>query len=602
MSTAREEVIFRGISASPGVVHGQILKLDSRNRAVLKLLIDANSLQDEVSRCERAIQASKKQLKALKARLEKKIGPEHSYILDVHLLMLEDSNLVSEIVDTIRSRRANAEWAVRQVTDRLHQAYASLEDEYFRDRSNDIESVVERILLNLSGDKPFSWAQLPENLIVASKDFNPSTFAIMDLRKVRGLALESGGRTSHTAIICRSLRLPAVMGLTNLLARASSGDAVILNGDEGQLILNPAPERLESVRDRLTPTDSAAEISSSPVETATRTRDGTRIFLRANTDLPDEARTAKVCGAEGIGLFRTEFLFFTHPQGFPGKERQYEIYRRLAEEMQPHPVAIRTLDMAGDKPGFSPSVNTNMGLRGIRLSLMDRSAFSSQLEAIVLASRHGNPEIVLPMVTTVEEIQETKLLIEDIRKAVFESSGEPVKSIPLGVMVEVPAAVFALESMAGIVDFFSVGTNDLIQYMLAVDRGNSQVSHLFQPLHPSILQCLRRIAKVGEEFRKPVRICGEMSSNPFFVVLLIGMGFTELSMNSFAIPIIRRVIHEVDLECARKISSHALTLTSSRDIGEYLIGAVSDMVKTDLSPFVKEVRTAGIRANSIPVP
>jgi phosphotransferase system enzyme I (PtsI) len=324
------------------------------------------------------------------------------------------------------------------------------------------------------------------------------------------------------------------------------------------------------------------------------TVDGLHISLRANTDLPHEVRTAKRCGAEGIGLFRTEFLFFAHSHGFPGVDSQLEAYRMLAQEMSPYPVAVRTLDSGADKTpaiitGSVPTLNASMGLRGIRLSLLDPKAFCQQIEAILRAARFGKLEIVLPMVTTIEEIREAKRLIDGVRAELVAADSFVIEPVPVGVMLEVPAAVFALEAIAGEADFLCVGTNDLIQYMLAVDRCNSQVSHLFQPLHPSILHCLKRIADVCRDKNKPVRICGEMSSNPFFVVLLVGMGFSDLSMNAFSIPTIRRIIQEIASARAREIALAAMTCTSAREVGEYLIDAVSKMIRMDLSAYVREV-------------
>lgn len=596
MNASKQETVFRGIAVSPGMVLGQAIRLDSRNRVVLKLLVDEDRVADEVVRFEVAVQASKRQLKELKDRLEKKIGPEHSFILDVHLLMLEDASLHSEIVAVIRSARANAEWAVRQVTDRVQAAYASLQDEYFRERGSDIESVVERILFNLSGDRPLNWVPFPDNLIVVAQEFSPSSFALLDIHKVRGLALESGGRTSHTAIISRGLRLPAVMGVRDLIRGVATGDSILLNGDEGILIVNPTPERLSQMSERLDLFLASADPVAHAAGAATFTKDGTRVCLRANTDLPEEVRAARLCGAEGIGLFRTEYLFFAHPKGFPGVEAQFEVYRMLAEGMRPYTVSIRTLDIGADKipgvSGESPAVNANMGLRGIRRSLANRATFREQIEAVLRASQFGELEIVLPMVTTIEEIRETRALLEKVRSEMAPETALRLNLIPLGVMIEVPAAVLALEAIARESDFLSVGTNDLIQYMLAVDRSNPQVSYLYQPLHPSILHCLSHIARVSAAAGKPVRICGEMSSNPFFVFILLGMGFRDLSMNAFSIPKMRRIIQDIDLDQARKIAADVLTFQSAREIGEYLINAVSTFTNVDLSLHVKEIRAS----------
>ncbi len=588
---SKVEQVFHGSGVSPGVVLGQALKLDRHNRLILKIHVD--NVEAEVRRFLRAIEASKEQLAVLKSRLEENVGFEHSIILDAHLLMLEDRALNAEIVGVIRKDSANAEWAVIQATERLVHAYQSLEDEYLRERHSDIEHVVERILSNLSGDRPFSWENLPDDLIIVSHDFNPSNFATMDLHKVRGLALESGGRTSHTAIISRGLRLPAVMGLHGVLSSVATGDALLLNGDSGQVIVNPSSERIESVRRRIEAVGAAAESALVQSEWTTLTQDGTLVSLRANTELPHELAAAKTCGAEGIGLFRSEFLYFSHPHGFPRMEEQLDVYRMLAREMSPHPVSIRTLDAGtervSDSPDQASQANPSMGLRGIRLSLHMEDAFRTQIEAILRAGCDGKVEIVLPMVSTIEEIWQARELIDEVRSKLLETHGLALNAVPIGVMIEVPAAVLSLEALAREADFLCVGTNDLIQYMLAVDRGNPNVAYLFQPLHPSVLHCLSRISEVAGKLNKPVRICGEISSNPFFAVLLLGMGFTQLSMNPLSIPAIRKVLREVPIEASRQIAQHALSLVTSSEVHKYLISAVSKLISWDLTSYASEI-------------
>jgi phosphotransferase system enzyme I (PtsI) len=596
LSGTTAEMVFHGNGVSHGVALGSALKLDSYNRVILKTLLDDSLVEDEVSRFQLAIRTSKEQLEGLKHRLAEKVGAEHGFILDVHILMLEDDSLMDNIIAIIRGQHANAEWAVRQATDRIKEAYESLDDEYFRERVSDIENVVERILLNLTGDKPVPWTPLPQDLIVVAHDFNPSAFATMDLQKVRALVLESGGRTSHTAIIARSLRMPAVMEIKGFLPLVTTGDTLLVNGDEGELVLNPSEDRLSRLRPRLEQSKLGVPELALSQDSAAVTEDGARISLQANIEMPHEVMAAKRCGAEGIGLFRSEFLFFAHPRGFPSMGEQLETYQMLAREMFPYPVAIRTLDAGGDKTWArsSPSLepNPSMGLRGIRLSLRTKRHFSAQIEAILRASASGKLEIVLPMISTVEELWEAKRLIEEVRSGIRLEGGEIPAPVPIGAMIEVPAAVLTLDRMAREVDFLCVGTNDLIQYLLAVDRDNPHVAHLFQPLHPSILQCLRRIAETASNLKKPVRICGEMSCNPFFAVLFLGMGYDQLSMNPRFIPEIRQVVRNVTVRAARKIVDEAMTFTTAAEIAEFLIGEVSRLVKLDLSSFEKELRSS----------
>jgi phosphotransferase system enzyme I (PtsI) len=589
----KPERVFQGVGVSSGLVFGQALKLDSHNRVVMKIHVE--DVDAEIGRLTTAIEISREQLEALRARLEEKIGREQSFILDVHILVLDDRSLIEEIVSIIRESRCNAEWAVRNATDRIQLAYESLDDEYFRERKSDIEAVLERLYLNLSGGKPVNWDSFPSDLIVVAHDFSPSTFATMDVEKVRGLALESGGRTSHTAIIARSLRIPSVMQMKDFLNEVNSGDPILLDGSEGQAIVNPLPERLLRVHEVLNGFRASSE---PPVASgsSSRTADGVPICLQANTELPMESRVARKCGAEGIGLFRSEFLFFGHSHGVPNLADQLETYEMLAREMSPYSVSIRTLDIGADKilPGTAPFLepNPSMGLRGIRLSLAAKEAFATQIEAILRASRSGKIEILLPMISTVDEVLEAKALIDQVRADILRDPTAVLSPVPIGVMIEVPAAVLTLDHIAGEVDFLCVGTNDLTQYLLAVDRGNPQVAHLFQPMHPSVLQCLNRIAEVSRAAKKPVRICGEMSNNPFCAILLLGMGYTQFSMYAPSIPGIRRVFQQVSVASTRAIAEHAIKLRTAREVGEYLSEAVPPLVNMDLRPYLREIGVA----------
>ena len=501
--------------------------------------------------------------------------------------------VIAEITSNIRREHANAEWAVLRATDRIRIAYESLEDEYFRERGGDIENVVERILFNLSGQRQINWARLPKDLVLVARDFNPSTFALIDLSKVQGLALESGGRTSHTAIIARSLRLPVVTEIRDLLTSIATGDPLLLNADEGTIVVNPTPEQLNRVQKRLEEFR-AAEQETTPLPGApVMTVDGVEISLLANTELPHEVRAAKRCGAQGIGLFRSEFLFFAHPHGLPDMQAQLETYSMLAQEISPYPVSIRTLD-AGEEAqpaGADASERTNpsMGLRGIRLSLRDQNLFATQIEAVLRATQFGKMEIVLPMISTVEELWQARAVIRRVHQQLVRA-GVPVNDpVPVGLMIEVPSAVLMLESLSREADFLCVGTNDLIQYTLAVDRRNPEVAHLFQPLHPSILQLLIRIAEVSRVQGKPVRVCGEISSNPFFVALLLGMGFTQLSMNAYEIPTIRKVVSSLSLDTSRWLVERARTCITAREIADLLVEEIPRMVKIDLTPYLKEI-------------
>jgi phosphotransferase system enzyme I (PtsI) len=585
----KAEKLFEGAGVSPGIAVGHVLKIDRRNRVAVKIAIPPEAVAAELARFERAIESARERLVALKQRLEEMLGRDHSYILDAHLLMLEDKSLLSEITGTIREAAVNAEWAVRESTDRLRRAYEALEDPYFRERGSDIESVVQRILAALEGDRPDPSPALPDDLIVVGRDLDAPSFVAIGQNKVRGLVLQGGGRTSHTAIIARSLRIPAVMDLRkSMLGSVRAGDLLLVDGDAGQVVVHPKAERLERARARI----SSVPAESVPGPTAPLfLADGSAIALKANVELPLDVRAARQLGAEGIGLFRSELLFFAHPHGFPTVEEQLETYRMLVEEMAPHPVAVRTLDADPERllgraepTGHAGSV---MGLRGIRLSLRSpraRHLLEMQLQAIVRASAFGPLEVVLPMVSSVDEILEVKRMLSDIRAAGFSPA-----NLPLGIMVETPAAALSLDLLAREADFLCIGTNDLIQFTLAVDRTNPEVSDLYQPLHPSILHSLRHVAEVAAAQRKPVRICGEVSANPLFAILLVGMGFEQLSMNTYSIPAIRKVLSALTIETARTLAARSLELPSAHAVAEYLVDAAARALKMDLSSSAGEI-------------
>ena len=578
--SAKPEIVLQGTGVSPGTAFGQLLKIDSRNRVIFKM--EVKDAEAEARRFMDAIEISKRQVEALKSRLEEKVGVEHGVILDMHFLILDDRVFHNEILDSIRRHRANAEWALAQARDHFIEAYKSLEDEYFRDRFSDIEHVAERILMNLRGEQPFSLSNLPDGVVLAAYDFNPSGFAVMDPGKVRGLITESGGRTTHTAILSRGMHIPAVMGIKNLMSSISTGDSVMLYGDTGQVVVNPTRKRIENALQ--TPSAHSPRAGMRP-RARLKTKDGVPVSLRANIEFEHEAAAVKTSGAEGVGLYRSEVLYLRHAKGKPTLKEQLGAYSKLAEEMKPLPVSIRTLDAGAEKALPSETAehhsNSNMGLRGIRLSLRSPDTFKTQIEAILRAACSGRIEMILPVITTIEEVRKARLIIAETRRRLA-SSNIKVPAVPLGIMLEVPSAVLMMESLAAEVDFFCVGTNDLIQYLMAVDRGNDEVAYLYQPLHPCVLHYLTHIAKIAAKTKKPARVCGEISANPFYAALLLGIGFNQLSMNSLSIPLVRQVIGAISMNDMRKIARKALTLTTAKDVYEYLTPAVTRAVSIDI--------------------
>ncbi len=592
MTGPKSEILFHGCGVASGITLGTAVKLDSHQRVELKTSLVPDQLESEVNRFRAAVEASRRQMAELKVSLEEKVGKEHAFVIDAHILMLEDRSLLAEIEGIIRSECANSEWAVRKAAATIQQAYQSLEDEYFRERASDIEYVVERILINLAGSEPFDWDHLAGDLVIVAHDFSPSSFAAVDLERIRGLALESGGRSSHSAIIARSLCLPSVMQIPDFVHFVSTGDAILVNGDEGEVVVNPREERVAECRARIEESGMRALPGPGGAALPAATRDGATVSLRANTELPHEVRVATACGAEGIGLFRSEFLFFAHSTGFPSSEDQYLTYRMLVEAMAPHPVAIRTLDTGAEQiwtgSDLSGCANPSMGLRGIRLSLRTRDLFRAQVEAILRAAQFGSVEMIFPMVSTVEEIWRAKEVVREVGRSLSARDGAAV-DVSIGAMIEVPAAVLMLESIAREVDVLCVGTNDLTQYLMAVDRDNPEVANLFQPLHPSIVQCLQRIAEVSNTLGRPARICGEISANPLVAVLLVGMGFRQLSMNPRSMAIIRKTVSSIRVDAAERLAERILRLSTTQEIVECMVAEVSRILPLDLGQYVREI-------------
>ncbi|HXG67211.1 MAG TPA: phosphoenolpyruvate--protein phosphotransferase [Blastocatellia bacterium] len=572
--TRLRDVKLQGLAASPGVALGRALRLDERGRQQFYYAgVSPSRLRAEVKRLRDAFAEARQQLRDAQARLEREHGYAHSYILDAHMLMLEDEKLLGDLEQEIRSRRINAEWALRDVTDRLVDAYRHISDPYLRERASDLEDVAARVLTILSGHTKFDLSKLDHDVIIIAEDIWPSTIAELDFRRVLGFATDGGGLTSHSAIIARALGVVAVVGLRDITRRVKTGDMIALNGATGEVVLRPTRAtarafmekgELERKR-RALPTSQPAE----PAETL----DGTRIRLRANIELASEIESLAMFGAEGVGLYRTEYIFLNRLPGLPGETEQYEIYRKLAEATGEAGANIRVFDLGGDKltlEGFKAENNPALGLRAIRLSLKVQEIFRTQLKAILRANRHGRLRVVLPLVSTIKELRDAKKIISEVKGELSEAGVEHNAMLPVGVMIEVPAAAMMADLFAGESDFLSVGTNDLIQYMLAVDRTNENVAHLYQPLHPAILRTIARLVRAAGSAGKPLEICGEMAANPIHAIALLGLGVRTLSLTPASIPLVKNAIRSVDLTRISALMSEAMKLVRASEVEELL--------------------------------
>jgi phosphoenolpyruvate-protein phosphotransferase (PTS system enzyme I) len=572
--TRSRDVKLHGVPASPGVAVGRVLRLDERGRHQFYYIgVSATQARLEVRRLREALQEARAQLKEIKVRLAKELGYEHSFILDAHLLMLDDNRLIEELEQDIRTRRVNAEWAVRSVTDKAIDAYKQVNDVYLKERTSDLEDVATRILTILSGHDKFDLSKLDQDVIVVAKNIWPSTVAELDFKRVLGFATNTGGLTSHSAIIARSLGIPAVVGLRDITRQARTGNSIVIDGSEGCVILRPTKTVLSTYLAKRKREASHRTRPAANTALAAETTDGVRLTLRANVELPTEIESLARFGAEGVGLYRSEFLFLTRLPDLPGEDEQHEVYRKLAEATGQAGANIRVFDLGGDKltlEGFEAEQNPALGLRAIRLSLKAEHVFRTQVRAILRANLHGRLRVVLPLISTITELREAKRIIADVKQEMAETSVEHNAELPIGVMIEVPAAALMADVFAREVDFLSVGTNDLIQYILAVDRANENVAHLYQPLHPAILRTIAHLVRVAESQQVDLELCGEMAANPVQAIALIGLGIRTLSLVPGSIPLVKNAIRSVELQRVRSLMKDAMRLTSSIEVEELL--------------------------------
>jgi phosphotransferase system enzyme I (PtsI) len=549
-----------------------VLRLDEHgHHQFYYVRIPAAGVRAEVRRLRKAITEARAQLKGIKARLTRELGYRHAFILDAHLLMIEDKEFVGEIEQEIRTQLVNAEWAIHDVTTRLAEAYKQVSDAYLRERVSDIEDITVRLLTILSGHKSFSLSNLEDDVVVVAASIWPSTVGELDFNHVLGFATDAGGLTSHSAIIARALELPAAVGLHDVTRQVRSGDAIIVDGAAGEVILNPSkPVIREYMRKRRA--SARRRAGPAPFEPA-QTLDGVRITMRANVELPSEIESLALFGAEGIGLYRSEFLFLNRLPELPTEDEQYEVYRRLAEASGEAGANIRVFDLGGDKltlEGFKQEANPALGLRAIRLSLRAENIFRSQLRSILRANLHGRLRIVLPLITTISELREAKRIIAEVKLELGAARVGHNAALPIGIMIEVPAAAMIADALAREADFLSIGTNDMIQYLLAVDRANENVAHLYQPLHPAVLRTIAHLVRSAEAAGVPLELCGEMAANPVQAIAVIGMGIRAVSMVPASIPLIKSAIRSVDLSNVKPIMDEAMKLASSVDVEKLL--------------------------------
>ena len=562
-----------GIGASPGVAIGRCWPIDRRRVRAPKRRVGPEEVENELGRLKTALEISELQLAEVREKVaesEGKLGaPEHAAILDMHRMMLKDEMLVHEAQRLIREERVNAEWAVKRAVRKIKNAFHEHADEYFKERRADVDYVGERVLKNLLGQAPDVDEQPPEGAIIVAHDLSPAdTALLLHERKVAAFVTDGGAKTSHTAIVARALEVPAVVGLGRITSLVDRGDWLAVDGARGIVVVNPTPDeraQYEEAREKYQAEEKALlETADLPAET----QDGLRVKLGGNIEFAEEVPSLLSHGGEGVGLYRTEFLFLGRAE-MPSEDEHYEAYKEVLEGLAPRPVTIRTFDLGADKLPAGMRVqadNPSLGLRAIRYSLRQPDMFRTQLRALLRASVHGNLRIMFPMISGVAELRAAKKIVAEVR-AELELTGVAVaKQIPVGIMIELPSAALIADRLAAESDFFSIGTNDLIQYTIGIDRRNKDVAYLYKPLHLAVLRLVRMVCEAGKAAKVPVAMCGEMAGDPMNVLVLVGLGVTELSMNGPSIPLVKRVLRAAKASDARALAKRLLDLTTADDI------------------------------------
>lgn len=571
-----EMQVLQGMGVSGGIAIGRAVYIETRGPEVYRLHISEDQVEGEVARLREGAEHARNELKRIRARAEEDLGNDLAAIFDAHILLLSDANFLGRIEERIRTHHVNAEWAVAKTAEELDDRFAHIDDTYLRERSEDLTDVGRHLLRSLQGIAHHDLSELPNDIVIVADDLTPSDAIRLGRERVIGFAVETGGRTSHTTIIARSLNIPAVAGLVGIMGLLRDDAPIIVDGETGTVILHPTDDVVAQYRARKAELERRDRDLLAVRELAAVTRDGVEISLMANIDLPEEVEEVAPFGAAGVGLYRSEFLYIEKSPNLPTEEEHVQIYRRMVELAAPHPAIIRTYDLGGRKLAremlATHEDNPVLGLRGIRLTLARTDVFRTQIRALFRAGLYGDLWIMLPMVSTVEEVRKFRAFAAEVM-AEMEQEGVPFRpDVRLGVMIEVPAAAIIADVLAREVDFFSIGTNDLIQYSLAVDRNNEHVASLYQPLHPAILRMLRFVIDSARAAGIEVSLCGEMAADPGFALLLVGLGLRRLSMSPRQIPEVKTWVREATVAELADLATRCLEHSTAAEVQRHLEG------------------------------
>lgn len=576
--------VYSGIAVSSGVAIGKAYLLDRSKVCVLKRSIPESEIEEEIKRLRDAIEKSKAQMQETKQRASS-MADKYAIILDTYTLLLEDEILVNETIETIKREHSNAEWALTVTLEKFTNLFNNINDDYLKGKKDDLDLVVHGVIKNLIGHYQESIADIDEPVIIITHELSPSDTIVMSKSYILGMATEVGGKTSHVGIFASALGIPAVVGLGDFNQFVNSGDTVIIDGIQGEVIVQPDEERLRHYRKKQQNYQRYEKTLLEDIGLTAETLDGETVQLMANIETIQEARSVRKYGAKGIGLYRTEFLYLA-ANTLPTEDDLYSNFKKVVQALEPYPVVIRTLDIGADKQlrriSDIPEDNPALGLRGIRLSLAQPDLLMNQLKGILRASLYGKIKILYPMVSSVEEVVEATRYLEQAKEELRKAQIPFQDDIPVGAMIETPSAALIVDRILEEVDYISIGTNDLIQYILAVDRINENVAHLYQPFHLSVLRILKEVFAQAESMGKPVSICGELGGDPMATFLLLGLGkVDELSMEPHSIPKVKNILRKMTLKEARALADHALSLSTSEEINRFINNEMRNRFPSD---------------------
>ncbi len=573
--------IKTGTIASPGIKIGKAYVMQGHKVFIPKYSLRDDEIKKELERYEKALQKTKDEIAEIQKQISESLSDDMSDIFTSHLMVLEDPKMDDQVRKTIRKEKRNAEWVINDNSLELIRSLSSIEDEYMRERIVDISDINKRLISNLQKSVSTSLASIDEEVILFAPDLTPSETATMNKERILAFVTNKGGRTSHTAIMARALDIPAIVGTHNATSQVKTGDIVIVDAVHGQIIIDPTDEEIREFEKYQKDFEKLEEELSKLTTLPAQTTDNEDIFIYGNIEIPEEKKIIKDHGAQGIGLFRSEFLFLD--KSLPDEERQFQEYKSVVEFFSPLSVTIRTLDVGGDKiyAYTQPHKERNpfLGCRAIRFSLENENLFRIQIRAILRASHYGNVKLMFPMISTVEELKRSRSIVSEIMEELKAKKIPFDEKIPIGVMIEVPSAVINADLLARYADFFSIGTNDLVQYILAVDRISEKIAYLYNPLNPAVLRFLRQIVEVSEKHDTPVSICGEMAGEPQYTMLLLGLGFRHLSMSPTYMYQVKRIVRSVSMEECRTMVDRLFELEDTADIEQIVREMFQDKFK-----------------------